>query len=207
MGGRRAVQVALAALVLTASAACNSGSDGDRGTAAANTVRTEPAPTTTTNPYAVPAVIDEAYVNRVLAGLDAALGDITRLVMRTKTIPPEAYDRLKSLYTDPDFLQIKIDGYQRDIRDGFASYKPVPGNKVSTVSQLITAQQSCIFVRVDRDYSNVRISPRAELDTQWVALKPNDVSRDPHRYNPTPWAYVYDGFQQDRSRPPNPCER
>ena len=55
----------------------------DKGSAGANptlatdpprtnpTLATVPAPTTTTNPYAVPAVIDAAYVNRVLAGLDA----------------------------------------------------------------------------------------------------------------------------------------
>ena len=41
---------------------------------------TVPQGTTTTNPYAVPPVIDEPYVNRVLAGLDQGVGDIVRLV-------------------------------------------------------------------------------------------------------------------------------
>jgi hypothetical protein len=35
------------------------------------------------DPYAVPAVIDAAYVNRVLEGLDAAVGDVVRIVYRT----------------------------------------------------------------------------------------------------------------------------
>ena len=169
------------------------------------TVATEPAPTTTTNPYAVPAVIDVAYVNRVLAGLDAAIGDITRLVVRTKTIPPEAYDRLKALYESGDFLQIKIDGYQRDIREGFKSYLANPGDKVSTVNEFISARPSCIFVRVHRDYSSVGTNPVSQLEIQWVGLRPLDSSRDPKGYNVTRWAYVYDGFTQDRLRPVDPC--
>ena len=82
---RTAIPAVLAALALLASAAC-SGGGADKGSAGANptlatdpprtnpTLATVPAPTTTTNPYAVPAVIDAAYVNRVLAGLDAADG-------------------------------------------------------------------------------------------------------------------------------------
>ncbi len=67
---------------------------------------TVPQPTTTTDPYAVPAVIDEAYVNRVLAGLDQAVGDIVRLVVSTRDIPPEVIDRLKAMYVG-DALQLK----------------------------------------------------------------------------------------------------
>jgi len=40
------------------------------------TVPTAAPTTTTTNPYAVPQVIDAAYFNRVLAGLDAVEGDV-----------------------------------------------------------------------------------------------------------------------------------
>ena len=91
---RTAIQAVLAALALTAPVACSSGSDKAGPTA---TVATEPAPTTTTDPYAVPATIDVAYVNKVLAGLDAAVGDVTLLVVRTRTLTQEAYDRLKAI--------------------------------------------------------------------------------------------------------------
>jgi hypothetical protein len=126
---RTAIPAGLAAFALFASAACSS-SGAEKGSAGANpTVATDPPrtnttvapPTTTTNPYAVPAVIDAAYVNRVLASFDALLGDVLRIVLRTNTIPPEAYDRLKAIYADPVFMQIKIDGYQRDIRERFRS--------------------------------------------------------------------------------------
>jgi len=216
MARRAAILAVLAAVVLTALVACSPSSGADRDSAGTvNTVRTEPtanptiatAPlaTTTTNPYAVPAVIDVAYVNRVLAGLDAAVGDVARLVLRTRTITQEAYDRLKAIYGDRTFLQINIDGLERDIREGFRSYKSPAGDRKSTVSRLISARPSCIFVQISRDYSAVGINPLSELQTQWVGLRLLDQGRDPNDYNPTPWAYTYDGFPADRAQPPDPC--
>ncbi|MCA1675689.1 MAG: hypothetical protein LC799_27090, partial [Actinobacteria bacterium] len=162
--------MALAAALLAASAACSSSPADKAGPTA--TVGTEPPRTTTTNPYAVPPVIDIAYVNRVLAGLDAAVGDIVRLVIRTRTIPPEALDRMNAVYADPDRLQRSIDGFQRDIRENFNGYKGNPGNKVSVVSDLITATPTCIFARVQRDYSAVSANPSALRNPQWVGLRP-----------------------------------
>ena len=66
----------LATLVLLG--ACSGGNDDDA--AASRTLPSAPpeTPTTTTSapadPYAIPAVIDEAYVNRVLAALDQVHG-------------------------------------------------------------------------------------------------------------------------------------
>src|SRR3954447_16713594 len=95
---RPAIRAVLVAVSLTALAAC-SPSSADRG-AAGNSIppATDPPTTTTTNPYAIPTVIDAAYVNRVLAGLDAVNGEAVRLVVRSKTIPREAYDRLRAIY-------------------------------------------------------------------------------------------------------------
>jgi hypothetical protein len=203
LAGRTAIRVALAAALLAASAACSpSGADKAGPTA---TVRTEPERTTTTNPYAVPAVIDAAYVNRVLAGLDAAIGDVTRLVLRTRSIPPEAYDRLKALFADPEFLQLMIDGFQQDIRENFRNYRADPGNDLTLVTELITAHSDCIFTRVRRDSTAVGVQPSPSLEVQWVALKPLDRNRDPNGFNPTPWAFVYDGFPPNHAQPKSPC--
>lgn len=60
------------ALVLLASGCRSNGED--REAAPSPTVRTEPTPTTAADPYAVPAVIDVAYVNRVLAGSTPSRG-------------------------------------------------------------------------------------------------------------------------------------
>lgn len=212
---RTAIRAALVTASLLASAAC-SGGGADRGSAGANptvasdpphsnpTLATLPPATTTTNPYAVPAVIDIAYVNRVLAGLDAVLGDATRLIIRTKTIPREAYDRIAALYADPDFRQHTLDDFQRDIRSGFNGYRSEPGNKITLATQLITIHPRCIFAKVKRDYTNVAITPITS-DQLWVALKPLDPQQDANRYNPTSWAYTYDGYPPDRTQPPDPC--
>ena len=203
MGGRSAIRIALATLLLTASAACNSSSDAERVTAP-NTVATEPPATTTTNPYAVPAVIDIPYVNRVLAGLDAVMGDATRELIRSRTITAEVYDRLRAIYGNNSLLQLVVEAIEEEMRKSFSGYKPNPGNRSSTVTRVVTAQSNCIFVRVQRDYSAMSPQPNPS-DPQWVALKPLERVRDFLGYNPTPWAMTYDGLTPDRSQPNNPC--
>lgn len=203
---RTAIPAAVAALALLASPACSRGG-GERGSAGAGptaTVGTEPPRTTTTNPYAVPAVIDVAYVNRVLAGLDSITGDVVRLVVASKTIPREGYDRLRSIYDTDDWLQLHIDIFQADLRKGLAGYQPNPGNAKTTVTQLITVKPACVFARVNRDFSKVGINSTTS-DTQWVALRPLKNVRDPQRYNQTSWAFAYDGFTETQKQPPDPC--
>ena len=200
---RTAIRAALAAVLLAASTAACSNSRAERATAGA-TVPTEPPRTTTTNPYAVPPVIDAAYVNRVLAGLDAVMGDVTRALIRTKMITPDAYDRLRAIYANNNLLQLVVDVVEDDVRSGFRDYKPNPGNKTTTVSQVITSGPTCIFARVQRDFSAVSTGADA-VNPQWVGLKPLEQTRDPHGYNLTSWAMVYDGFTRDRSQPANPC--
>lgn len=204
MVGRAAIRAALAAATLLASAACSSGG-ADKGSAGANpTLATDPPTTTTTNPYAVPAVIDEAYANRVVAGLDAAMGDVTRLVVRTRTIPREAYDRMRAIYGTDEWLQLTIDGFQLDMRRQFAGYRDIPGNKISSVTEILSSSSSCIFVRTVRDYSPIGANSKT-ADIQWIGLRPVQPLRDPNGYNSTGWAFVYEGFPPDRSVPPNPC--
>lgn len=203
VGRRTAIRAALATALLTALVACSSPS-ADRASSSGPTVPTEPATTTTTDPYAVPAVIDVAYVNRVLAGLDAITGDVVRLVVQTRTIPREAYDRLRAIYTDDHWLQADIDSFQADLRSGLAGYRQQPGNAITTVTRLMTVVSKCIFARVNRDYSAVGTNSSA-TDTQWIALKPLDQARDPQGYNKTSWALAYNGATPTQSQPPDPC--
>ena len=165
---------------------------------------TLPQGTTTTNPYAVPTVIDEAYVNRVLAGLDQGVGDIVRLVVSTRTIPPEAVERLKAFYVGR-VLQLEVDGLQSDVFEGFRGYKANPGNRSTTVTQAIDATPACIFAQVHIDFSAVSIQPDPAFSTQWIVLLPLDPANDPMDYNPTGWTIGFEGFGQDLSAPPNVC--
>lgn len=186
------------ALALAATA-CGGGEGSEAGPTA--TVPPAPASTTTTNPYAVPEVIDAAYVNRVLQGLDAAMGDIVRLVIATRDIPPEAVDRVKAVFLDREGQNLELAGLSHDLREGFGAYRENPGDRRSTVTEVLAATPSCVFVRVDRDYSEVGIHQSSKPSREWIVLKPLDPAQDPHSYNPTPWAFAAIGVEP----PPNPC--
>lgn len=201
---RTAIPAILTAALLVAATACRQTNADKAATGPTATVATEPAPPTTTDPYAVPPVIDAAYVNRVLAGLDAVMGDAVRLVIVTRTLPREALDRLRAVYGNDQWLQTSIDSFQRDLRNGLTSYKTDPGNKVSITNKLLVVTRDCIFAEVSRDYSKVGVNVSSP-DTQWVALRPLDPLRDPHGYNSTKWALIYDGYTESRSRPSDPC--
>lgn len=160
--------------------------------ASSATVRTEPSTTATTNPYAVPAVIDAAYVNRVLAWLDQFEGDIARHVMASRTLAPDDIARLKAIHASDGAFQVALDAYQFDIRSGFAGALPNPGNLKTVVIQMLSAKSSCVYVKVDRDYSAVASNPNPSLaGPQWVALRRLNPPVSP--YNVTGWGYQLNG--------------
>ncbi len=170
------------------------------------TLGTAAPTTTTTDPYAIPTPIDAAYVNRVLAGLDAVNGDVLRLSLAAKTIPRDAVDRFKAVYATDALLNFRLDSLSRDLAGGFAGIKPQPGNTVTTVSQMLSVKPTCVFVKVTRDYSSVAFTPLAELGTQWMAIAPLEPVRDPAKYNGTRWAFVYEGFERGFVAPSaDPC--
>jgi hypothetical protein len=197
----RAVAVGAAVLMF---AGCSDGGDGAIGAPSA-TVPTLPPQTTTTNPYAIPDVIDAAYVNRVLAGLDAAVGDIVRHLTRSKALPLDTPERLKGLYGNNDSLNIQFGLLQQYERFHLSELPPVPGDRKTSVDDLLFAQRSCIYAAVTRDYSPVvgRSQPSRK---EWVALRPLPSGGDPIGVNPTGWVYTYDGTSPD-GQPPrtSPC--
>ena len=180
--------------------------DGKDPVVPSATVPTAPPQTTTTNPYAVPETIDAAYVNRVLAGLDAANGDVTRMVVATKTIPREAADRLKTLYATDELLNFVYDSISRDLANGLRDYRSNPGNHQTTVKTVITAKPRCLYVEARRDFSQVSARGAPPLEQMWIVLVPTPLARDPFKMNPVGWAFVYEGFQQGGTPPQGaPC--
>lgn len=170
------------------------------------TVPTEAPTTTTTNPYAVPAVIDAAWINRVLAGLDAANGDVVRAAIANRTLSVDLLDRLRSLYADPDQFQLALDVLQDANRGGFANYLANPGNVLTTVVDIISTAQSCVYIKVKRDYSLVTKTTSATASTQWIAIKALDATLPASRLNPIGWTYIYEGFTRNLQAPTvNPC--
>jgi hypothetical protein len=195
---QRVVAVVMAALAFGAGA-CRD--DGEGAATPAVTVRTElPTTTTTTDRYAVPAVIDAAYVNQVLASLDALTGEAFRLYMRDRKITPEITDRLKAAYGSGEAYDNRVQAFEaeKDIR-----LTAEPGNRITTVVRLISATPGCIFAQAARDLRPVGGTERDVV--LWVGLRHPTASVDPAHYNPTPWILVIDGVRPDRSQPANPC--
>ncbi|HVL27121.1 MAG TPA: hypothetical protein VM390_03165 [Acidimicrobiales bacterium] len=188
-----------------AAAACSEG--GAQVGVPSATVGTEPPTTTTTHPYAVPPVIDAAYVNRVLEGLDKAYGDILRHTIQVRTISDEAVQRLRALYAQDRDVQLRVDLFQELIRLNFRGLRIPPGNQTTRIDHLFTASPGCIFARVVRDSTGVaEASPGNETRTYWVGLVPIDPTRNAILLNDTGWAYTFEGFPPPGfPDPPNQC--
>lgn len=191
------------AVFLAVLVACSS--DPQSSAEPSATVPTAPATTTTTDPYAVPAVIDAAYVNRVLAGLDAAFGDIMRELVRIQALPPSTLDRLKGIYGNRDLLNLAYEGLQVYARFNLPQLPQNPGDKVTTVLDLISANQSCIYASVVREYS--AFAGRSQPPrNEWIALRPLDPIQDSLKINRTGWTYVYEGADAEGRAPRvSPC--
>ena len=165
------------------------------------TVATAPATTTTTDPYAVPAVIDEAYVNRVLAGLDAVVGDVVRMVVRTRTIPREGVDRLRAVYGTDEALDRILNSLSISVSQGLSGFRNEPGDKKSRVVELLIRSSACVFAKISRDFSAVSVGSPATDDIQWVVLRRSVPARDAHSYNSIGWTYYYEGYESGRQPP------
>ncbi len=92
-----------------------------------------------------------------------------------------------------------------DIRKGFSNYKTNPGNETTSVEQLLSTRNGCIFARVVRDYTAVGTKVSSEAGIEWVGLKPFVPTVAGAAYNPTFWAFIYEGFPPNRTQPPDPC--
>jgi hypothetical protein len=147
---------------------------------------------------------EAATVNRILAGLDGVMGDLQRILVKDRQITPEVTDRLKAIYTGPELLN-QIDAFRADVANGLAGYKDPPGNRVTTVTRLITASPICVFAEVTRDYGPVTQGPAPRPASLYVVLVEKMEADDPRQLNPTPWTMLYDGVQDDGSQPEDIC--
>ena len=147
---------------------------------------------------------EAATIDRILAGLDGVMGDLQRILVRERRITPEVTDRLRAIYVGPELLN-QIDAFRADVANGLVGMKNPPGNRVTTVSRLITVSPICIFVEVTRDYSPVTAGAAPRPASLYVVLVTKTEGDDPRQLNPTPWAMLYDGVQVDGSQPEDIC--
>lgn len=180
---------AATALALSGGSCSSDKSNGDDPTLP--TTR-QPSTTTTAtpeDPYAIPDVIDEAYVNRVLAALDQIDGDVLRRVVANGGIDGEVPKMLRVIYNDPQY-EIELESLRSLLGRGLSNFKSPPGNRNTVVSRLVTARDDCIFLEADTDFSEVlRVEPPdVPGEVELFALRPTQAGADPSRRNPTPWS-------------------
>lgn len=127
-------------------------------------------------------------------------GDIFRLYLRDRAISPRVSERIKALYGTGEKYDRTVSSLE-DEKD----YRPAqePGNRITTVTRMITAKPTCIYAQVVRDFRPVKGTVTGQV--AWVGLRPISALADQGQHNPTPWMYVVDGVMPDLSEPPNPC--
>ncbi|MDP9071259.1 MAG: hypothetical protein M3N68_08225 [Actinomycetota bacterium] len=193
--------LAVAALLLGST--CSGGEDeADPGATVPTEVTTS---TTVIDVSTIPAVIDEAYLNRVLEALDAVDGMATKIIVERKRFPPDAAALLHSIYDDEEFQdQVEIWAKTLASNPELSSFNPNPGNRRTIVQRIISRSSDCVWMAVSRDYSAAaRDAPAAR--TEYIALRPTNHARDPKRLNPTAWIITFDGFNEDGSEPAGQC--
>jgi hypothetical protein len=147
---------------------------------------------------------EAATVNGILSELDGVMGDAQRLLMRERRITPAVTDRLQAIYVGPELLN-QIDAFRADVANGLVGIKDPPGNRVTTVSRLVTVSPICIFVEVSRDYAPATAGAAPRPSKLYVVLVTKTEADDPAKLNPTPWAMLYDGVQVDGTQPEDVC--
>jgi hypothetical protein len=153
----------------------------------------------------IPAVIEAAYLNRVLEALDEVDGKATRIIVEHKELMPEAAELLHAIYDDLEFND-QVDVWLTDLTQDpeLKSIKPNPGNRKTTVERIIAASPSCVWMAVKRDHAETATRPGLPR-TIYLGLRPLDKANDRKGLNPTAWMIVEDGFNEDGSEPGNPC--
>jgi hypothetical protein len=165
---------------LIATAACSSSTPK-----AGNSVPTAAATTTTTDPYAIPATIDVAYVQRVMDAIDPLIGRAAKALVRNNSIAGEWMVVSRAILDDNGLKAAKY-GAQLELDMNLRDYKPNPGQTHTTAKELLASKPACLVVRALRDSSEI-VSLAGAVADKDVELRPLQAAWDPGGLNPTPW--------------------
>jgi len=170
-------------------AACSPSIVRASGTATVPTGAPIPTTTTTADPWAVPAVIDATYLNRVLAQLDHIDGDAYRDARAMNAVTPRYLQLERSIRADDAEVALDVKNLRHDLAHNWANVRQAPGDRRTTVLKLIPAPAPCVFASVSLNLADYTINP-VKYPTWSVALLP----AAPTTVNPTHWVLAEDGF-------------
>ena len=181
----------LVALVLLTG--CRTASGGD-------TIITTPSPAPTVTPtlaeptttapssFAVPAVIDLPYVQRVLETIYHLDGEAVRHVYAKKVPDAELYERLEAIFGGEALAEAKrVLG--ENAAEGFVVFANPPGDAKVRAIEIIQATQSCMVIRADLEYSPQFRETRPPQPEVVIQLGRAEVLP----LNPTGWGVLFAG--------------
>jgi hypothetical protein len=162
------------------------------------TVREAPTTTSSTTleqSYAVPDVIDTAYVNRVLAALEHIAGDVVRKIHTTGQFAQEDLIPLRAIYNDPEF-EIQAQGFALLVADDPSGRHEQPGDPLVEAVRIVRTQAACIYVEARVDLGRIlRQSPPPRMVFLQLAL--TQASADAGDINPTPWSIADEDLKEE----------
>ncbi len=183
-------------LALTVSA-CSGGED-DTPSATVPTATTATTAAASSDPYAIPAVIDIAYVQRVFDALDQIQGEVIKEFLTTRQLTFAMTVRLGSVY-NRDELERTVNALKEQLTRDFSVFKQPPGIRRTVVRRILTARRDCVSVAAEFDSTGILKDPGAPTSA-FLALQPTDPALDPSNINPTPYSI----FSEDQ-RFRDPC--
>jgi len=189
---RRSVLVCAAALV----AACSPSIVRASGTATVPTGAPIPTTTTTADPWAVPAVIDATYLNRVLAELDHVDGDALRETRAMNAVTPRFVELERSIRADDAEVALVTKDVRSVMGQNWFNIRQVPGDRHTKVLTILPARAPCVFASVSIDFDDFTLKP-VKYPPWSIALLPAPPTID----NPTHWVLVEDGYELNGSIP------
>ena len=161
---------------------------------------TLPQPTTTSpSSFAVPAVIDLAYVQRVLETIYHLDGEAARHVYAKKLPDAELNERLEAIFGGPALASAK-QVLGEHAAEGFVRFANPPGDAKVRAKEVIQVTATCMVIRADLEFGpqfKEEIPPQQQSIIQ---LRRADVLP----LNPTGWGVVFAG-QPDAAQDVRVC--
>jgi hypothetical protein len=190
---RMAVAAALGVGLVLSVPGCGSSPEEPEVTATVPTITPTPPPSPSPSPspadedpYAIPDVIDEAYVDRILTTLNALSGDALRDILRHRTYTASADQIIWAVFVGAQ-REITIDTWGLAAADGDGLDDYAGGDLKTTTRNIVEARNDCIAVSVSNDRSLLLKDP-PPVASGYVVLVPLDPDHDSNSLNPTPWA-------------------
>lgn len=191
---RRILALGMASLLVVVSA-CSSGGSKD-----VHPIGTAPGP----NPDVVPAVITPAYVDAVFKVLNHLDGDVSRSLVKGRTVTSRDLSILRAIYGDA-LYQEEVQIADQSAQQNVSGLRRPLGDRVTTVVSMIDAGPKCVFVATRTDYSQVLIHPAPPAAAEFWRLSPKSTSSEISDINPTPWVLTFNATYKTPTSIPDQC--